>query len=81
MIIGDAQRRGLVAQNVARDVRIRAGGRHKEPVTIPTKAEIRALLEAVAPRWRPLIVTAVFTGLRASELRGLTWETWISRRG
>ena len=25
-------------------------------------------------RWRPLIVTAIFTGLRASELRGLQWS-------
>ena len=25
-------------------------------------------------RWRPLLVTAIFTGLRASELRGLRWE-------
>ena len=25
-------------------------------------------------RWRPLILTAIFTGLRASELRGLRWE-------
>jgi integrase len=24
--------------------------------------------------WRPLIVTALFTGMRLSELRGLTWE-------
>ena len=24
--------------------------------------------------WRPLILTAIFTGLRASELRGLTWD-------
>lgn len=28
----------------------------------------------VAVPWRPLIVVAVFTGLRCSELRGLTWE-------
>jgi integrase len=27
-----------------------------------------------AGRLRPLLVTAVFTGLRASELRGLTWS-------
>jgi integrase len=73
MIIGDAQRRGLVAQNVARGVSIRNNGRHKEPVAIPSKAEIKALLDAAAPRWRALLVTAVFTGLRASELRGLTW--------
>ena len=25
-------------------------------------------------RWRPLLITAVFTGLRASELRGLRWS-------
>ena len=24
-------------------------------------------------RWRPLLLTAIFTGLRASELRGLRW--------
>ena len=24
--------------------------------------------------WRPLIVVAIFTGLRCSELRGLTWD-------
>jgi integrase len=28
-------------------------------------------LSAVTGKWRPLIVTSIFTGLRASELRGL----------
>src|SRR5436853_369094 len=51
--------------------------RHKKDlevgVDIPTKNEIRAML-AHAQGWvRPLIVTATFTGLRASELRGLRW--------
>jgi integrase len=32
------------------------------------------MLTAAQGRWRPLIITAVFTGLRASELRGLTWD-------
>ena len=31
------------------------------------------MLEHAGPV-RPLLVTAVFTGLRASELRGLTWD-------
>lgn len=26
--------------------------------------------------WRPMLITAVFTGMRASELRGLTWG-WV----
>jgi integrase len=28
---------------------------------------------AAVGRWRPLLLTAIFTGLRASELRGLRW--------
>ncbi len=72
-IISDAQRRGLVAQNVARGVSIRTPNRDKEPVVIPAKDEIRLMLDKAPDRWRPLIVTAIFTGLRASELRGLTW--------
>jgi integrase len=28
----------------------------------------------IAVPWRPLIITAIFTGLRCSELRGLGWE-------
>jgi integrase len=42
-------------------------------VDLPTKDELRAMLEH-AGRLRPLLVTAVFTGLRASELRGLAWD-------
>jgi integrase len=30
--------------------------------------------KVVAVAWRPLLVTAIFTGLRCSELRGLAWS-------
>lgn len=77
-IISEAQRRGLVAHNVAAPVRIRINGRENVKLLvgqdIPTKAEAQALIGAAQGRWRPLIVTAIFTGLRASELRGLTWD-------
>lgn len=77
-ILKEAQRRGLVAQNVARDVSIRTSSRHKKRAEvgrdIPTPAEIRELLATAQGRWRPLLVAAVFTGMRASELRGLTWK-------
>jgi integrase len=74
-----AQAQGLVAQNVARGVRIkgedrRGAGRLKEGQDFPTKAEIRQLIDQAPPRWRPFIITAIFTGLRASELRGLCWS-------
>jgi integrase len=43
-------------------------------VDIPKPAEVRAIAGKLEGRWRPLILTALFTGLRASELRGLRWE-------
>jgi integrase len=86
-ILSDAQDRGLVAQNVLHRRRVkkkknghndRRDERHlKVGRDIPTVAEIRALIPHLAtagePRTRPLILTAIFTGLRASELRGLRW--------
>jgi integrase len=45
----------------------------EEGIDYPTLGELRALL-TIQGRWRPLIVTVIFTGLRASELRGLTWN-------
>jgi len=81
-ILADAQGRGLVAQNVVRSLSRRrerqAERRHKVRlkvgVDIPTPAEVRAIVEHARGRWRPLLFTAIFTGLRASELRGLRWS-------
>jgi integrase len=73
-IIKDAQRRGLIAHNPALPVRIDAQARHEKAIAIPSKPELKLMLEKVPSRWRPLLVTAMLTGLRASELRGLTWD-------
>ena len=83
-LISEAQRRGNVAQNVALNVRIETPTRGRQlevGVDIPTPAEIRRLLAAAHSRVRALLVTAVFTGLRASELRGLHWEDVDLKRG
>ena len=73
-IIGEAQRRGLVSQNVARGaVSVRTGARHRQQVEIPSKDEIRALLAGAEGKTRALLAVAVFAGLRSSELRGLRW--------
>lgn len=76
-ILKDAMRRGKVAQNVARDVSIKIASRDKRKVKIgvdiPNIDEIRALL-AASGALRPVLVVATFTGLRSSELRGLTWS-------
>ena len=81
-IIGHALERGQVAQNVvaqrslrrARRLEQRHDKRLEVGVDIPSKDELRAMLNGAQGRWRALIVTAIFTGLRASELRGLTWK-------
>jgi integrase len=80
-ILGDAQERGLIAQNAVRSLsrkkhrRIERRQRSalKVRVDIPSPAEIRAILAHLQGRWRPLLLTAIFTGMRASELRGLRW--------
>jgi integrase len=84
-ILAEATARGNVARNVVRDQTAASIRRHTRiakrnekrlevGVDIPSKDEIRAILAAAEGRWRALLVTAVFAGLRASELRGLTWD-------
>lgn len=73
-IVTEAQRRGLVAQNVAKGVKVIRSGRDKKRMVVPPKEDLRALLDTAAkhmPDYRPLLLTAIFTGLRSSELRGL----------
>lgn len=76
-IITEAQRRGLVAQNVAQHVKIKTKGREEAKLAtgadIPNKEEVAAIVAAATGKWRPLVVTTIFTGLRSSELRGLRW--------
>jgi len=72
-ILRDAKRRGNIAQNVASDVSITMDKRGNGKLAIPTPDEIKRILDAATGRTRPFIVTATFTGLRASELRGLRW--------
>lgn len=80
-ILSDAQERGLVTRNAVKEMSRRRNGSEKRGkrllevgVDIPTPAEIRAFLAALEGRWRPILLTAVFSGLRSSELRGLRWQ-------
>jgi integrase len=84
-LLADAQEQGLTAHNAVRDLRRnrqrgkernaekRARGKLKVGLDIPTPDEIRSIIADAQGRWRPLLITAIFTGLRASELRGLRW--------
>ncbi|MGZ9016884.1 MAG: tyrosine-type recombinase/integrase [Allosphingosinicella sp.] len=79
-VLADTQRRGLVAQNVAKPVRVVRTKRDKKKIIVPPKEDLRALLEAAKaqgneqPSLYPMLLTVVVTGLRSSELRGLHRE-------
>lgn len=73
-IFTEAQRRGLAAQNPVAAVKVRMPKREKGRPEMPTMAELRAILKATPEKHKPFIYTAAFTGLRASELRGLQWS-------
>ncbi|MER9473552.1 tyrosine-type recombinase/integrase [Mesorhizobium sp. M0520] len=83
-ILSDAQERGLVVLNAVKEMsrnkkgRAKAKERHKEQlqvgVDIPTPQEVRAILDHAEGRVRVFLMTAVLTGMRASELRGLRWS-------
>lgn len=81
MLLVEAQRRGLVAQNVAAGVKLGAATRQKGRVAIPSKAELQAMIATSDDDLRPFVITAIFTGLRASELRGLTWANIDLKKG
>jgi integrase len=70
-----AKRRGMVPNNPVADLEPRErpkAGRKLQRVF--ERDEITALLEAAADKYRPLLATALFAGLRLMELLGLRWQ-------
>lgn len=66
--------RGKRRKGKERKAERRQKGKIKVGIDLPTREEVKAIVGAVEGRWRPLLLTAIFTGLRASELRGLRWS-------
>lgn len=84
-IFADAIERKLATRNPVRDMRRsrqgkerraekRQKGRLKVGDDIPTREEVKAFVAVLSGRWRPLLLVAIFAGLRSSELRGLRWQ-------
>jgi integrase len=92
-LLAEAQERGLVARNPVRDLKarrrpgkerraeLREKGKLKAGVDIPTPDEVKKIVAHLEGRWRPLLLAAIFTGLRSSELRGLRWEDIDLKKG
>lgn len=72
-ILNNAMGIGAIAQNVAADVKVNKVKRDIEKVVPPDRADLKAIIKAATDTERPLILTAITTGLRSSELRGLRW--------
>jgi integrase len=85
-MLADMQERGLVGMNAVHGLKKsrkrrkeqqaerRKRGKLKVGADIPSPKEIRHIIAHLSDRWRPILLTAIFTGLRASELRGLRWK-------
>ena len=73
MIINRAMDLGKVGKNVARSVRVAKAKRDVEKVIPPDRADLKKMIKAATDDERALIMTAITTGLRSSELRGLRW--------
>jgi integrase len=74
-IFREARRRGLSNVDPTAGLKIDRPDERDDPrAVIPTKPELQAIIAGAAGRWRPLILVAVFCGLRGSELRGLRWS-------
>ena len=73
-IVADAHERGNVARNVVRELRgrrkqgvdrradKRQKGKLKVGVDIPTRDEVKAIVDRLDGRWRPILLTAISPG-------------------
>jgi integrase len=73
-IFREARRRGLSSVDPTAGLDLHLPGREDPRPVAPTKAELQAIIAGATGRWRPLVLVAIFCGLRASELRGLRWQ-------
>lgn len=81
-ILAEAVEREWIQHNVATDVKMRRRRRtESDERIIPTKEEIRLIIENAPRSHRAMFIAAIFTGMRISELRGLTWDKVDFDRG
>ncbi|SNT39472.1 tyrosine-type recombinase/integrase [Tropicimonas sediminicola] len=80
-ILSEAVEREWMQANVGLEVKMKRSSRGREERIIPTKEEILTIIDKAPESHRALLITALFTGMRISELRGLTWKNVDFGRG
>lgn len=73
-IFKEARRRGLSNTAPTVGIDLDLPDRDDPRPIIPSKAELNEIINRADGRWRPFVLVAIFCGLRASELRGLSWD-------
>ncbi|MCZ4273367.1 tyrosine-type recombinase/integrase [Maritalea porphyrae] len=72
-LLSEAVDREWIEYNVAKDIKLRNNKRNGYRRVFPEKSELRKILDVVCEKDRPFWTTAIYTGMRLSELRGLSW--------
>jgi integrase len=73
-ILNHALRRGYINDNPLRRLERHERPRvHRQEQRVLDHNQIALLLEHTLPTYKPLLATALYTGMRLSELTGLTW--------
>jgi integrase len=74
-ILNHAVRRGHITDNPVRRLEQHERPRiHPREQRVLDHEDISQLLAASLPRYRPVLATALYTGMRLNELLGLTWQ-------
>jgi integrase len=81
-VLSIATRRGLIASNplTQLDKTERPSVTRRE-MRVLDRGEVKTLLAAATPAYRPLLAAAIFLGLRQSELLGLKWGDVAFEKG
>jgi integrase len=74
LILNHAMDNGQVPANVAQGVKVLRSSRVGHEIRIPTKDEVRSMIDAADDAFAPMLIVSALCGLRASETRGLRWE-------
>lgn len=72
LVLGRAAADGLLRENPLRGVSQLKEPR--QPRRYLERSEAALLIDKCSPRFRAVVVTALFTGMRSSELKNLTWN-------
>jgi integrase len=74
LVLNLAMDNGQIASNPAHGVKVLRSTRVDYRVPVPTKEDVRKLIEAADDHFQPMLIVSALCGLRASETRGIRWQ-------